>query len=67
LFGWIAQIAGYNATDYVTWNATSSAYEPTARGAEVTLLRLVYDSTWQSRHFTKIFSNDRAKIFQINY
>jgi asparagine N-glycosylation enzyme membrane subunit Stt3 len=66
-FYWIAQIAGYKSTDYLTWNETTQAYESTARGAEVTLLRLVYDDTWQPRHFTQVFSNDRAKIYQINY
>jgi hypothetical protein len=66
-FGWIAQIAGYNATDYLVWNQTTQAYEPTTRGAEVTLLRLVYDDTWQPRHFTKVFDNEKAKIYRINY
>jgi hypothetical protein len=66
-FYWIAQIAGYNATDYLVWNATTQAYEPTTRGAEVTLLRLVYDDTWQPRHFTKVFDNEKAKIYQIDY
>jgi hypothetical protein len=66
-FGWIAQIAGYNATEYLAWNETTLAYEPTTRGAEVTLLRLVYDDTWQPRHFTKVFDNEKAKIYKINY
>ncbi len=66
-FYWIAKIAGFNATDYLTYNQTTTTYEPTARGQDVTLLRLVFDDTWQPRHFTKIFANDRAKIYQINY
>jgi hypothetical protein len=64
---WIARYAGYSATEYVIWNATSSTYEPTSRASEVTLLRLVYDSTWEPRNFTKIFDNGKAKIYQINY
>jgi asparagine N-glycosylation enzyme membrane subunit Stt3 len=66
-FPWIAKIAGYNATDYLTYNATSQAYEPTTRAQDVTLLRLIYDDTWQPRHFTKIFNSDKAKIYRIDY
>jgi hypothetical protein len=66
-FYWIAHIAGFNSTDYLTYNATSQAYEPTARGEEVTLLRLVYDETWQPRHFTNVFNNEKAKIYRIDY
>jgi hypothetical protein len=66
-FFWIAKIAGFNSTDYLTYDPKAEAYEPTARAEEVTLLRLIYDDIWQPRHFTKIFSNDRAKIYQINY
>lgn len=66
-FYWIAQIAGYNATDYLTKNEKTQSYEPTAQGAEVTLLRLIHDETWQPRHFTNIFNNEKAKIYKINY
>jgi hypothetical protein len=66
-FHWIAQIAGYNATDYVTYNAETGTYEPTTRGEEATLLRLLFDDVWQPRHFTKLYDNDKAKIYQINY
>lgn len=66
-FYWIAKIAGYNSTDYLTYNDTTQTYEPTSRGQEVTLLRLIYEDTWQPRHFTKIFNNDKAKIYRINY
>jgi hypothetical protein len=66
-FGWIAQIAGYNSTDYLTYNTKTDTYEPTARGEEVTLLRLVFDDTWQPRHFTKLYDNDKAKIYRIDY
>ena len=66
-FTWIAQIAGYNATDYITYNRDTGAYEPTAHGEEVTLLRLLFDDTWQPRHFTKLYDSGKAKIYQINY
>ena len=66
-FCWIAKIAGYNSTDYLTYDDTAQAHEPTTRGQEVTLLRLIYEDTWQPRHFTKIFNNEKAKIYRINY
>jgi hypothetical protein len=66
-FGWIAQIAGCNATDYLTYNTKTGNYEPTTRGQEVTLLRLLFDDTWHPRHFTKLYDNDKAKIYQVDY
>lgn len=66
-FGWIAQIAGYNATDYLTYNSETDTYTPTAHGEEVTLLRLLFDDVWQPRHFTKLFDNDKAKIYRVDY
>ncbi len=66
-FNWIAQIAGYNATDYLTYHKETDTYEPTAQGTHVTLLRLLFDSTLQPQHFAKLFDNDKAKIYQINY
>ena len=66
-FYWIAQIAGYNSTDYVTYNTETDTYEPTALGEEVTLLRLLFDDVWQPRHFTKLYDNDKAKIYRIDY
>ena len=66
-FIWIAQIAGYNATDYLTYDTETDTYEPTVRGEEVTLLRLLFDDTWRPRHFTKLYDNDKAKIYQIDY
>jgi len=66
-FYWIAQIAGFNSTDYLTHEAGTNTYEPTARGEEVTLLRLIFDETWQPRHFTKLYDSDKAKIYRINY
>jgi hypothetical protein len=66
-FYWIAQIAGYNSTDYLTYNTKTDTYEPTARGEEVTLLRLLFDDIWHPRHFTKLYDNDKAKIYRIDY
>jgi hypothetical protein len=66
-FFWIAQIAGYNSTEYLTYKEDTDVYEPTKRGEDVTLLRLIFDDLWQPRHFTKIYDNDKAKIFRINY
>jgi hypothetical protein len=66
-FYWIAQIAGYNATDYLTYNAETNTYKPTALGEQVTLLRLLFDDTWHPRHFTKLYDNGKAKIYQVVY
>jgi len=66
-FQWIAEIAGYNATEYLTYNKENDAYELTMRSGEVTLLRLLFDSTLHPQHFTKLYDNGRAKIYRIDY
>jgi asparagine N-glycosylation enzyme membrane subunit Stt3 len=66
-FYWIAQIAGYDSADYLTYNNETQKYEPTLRGEEGTLLRLIFDDDWQPRHFTKLYETDKAKIYRINY
>jgi asparagine N-glycosylation enzyme membrane subunit Stt3 len=66
-FPWIAQIAGSNSTEYLTYDKDSDTHAYTTRGAEATLLRLLFDDTLHPRHFTRIFRNDKAKIFEINY
>jgi len=66
-FFWIAQIADFNSTDYLIHDTATNTYKPTARGEEVTLLRLIFDNTWQPRHFTKLFTNEKAKIYRIDY
>ena len=66
-FAWIAEIAGYNATEFLTYNNGLGAYEPTARGSQATLLRLEFDSTFQPQFFTKLFDNGKAKIFRVDY
>jgi hypothetical protein len=66
-FYWIAQIAGYNSTEYLKHDEISDTYQPTPRGEEVTLLRLIFDDLLQPRHFTKLYDNDKAKIYRIDY
>lgn len=66
-FTWIAQIADCDSTGYLIYNEETEEHEPTARGEEVTLLRLIFDDVWQPRHFTKLYDNDKAKIYEINY
>jgi hypothetical protein len=66
-FLWIAQIAGHNSTEYLTYDKDSDTYAYTTRGAETTLLRLLFDDALHPHHFTRIFKNDKAKIFEINY
>ena len=66
-FYWIAQIAGYNSTDYLTYNKETNTYKPTALGEQVTLLRLLFDDMWHPRHFTKLFDNGKAKIYEVVY
>ena len=64
-FGWIARIAGYNGSVYLT--ASGSDYQPTAAGSQVTLLRLVFDDTLHPTHFTKLYDNGKGKIYRIDY
>lgn len=64
-FGWIAQIAGYNGTDYLT--ESNGNYHPTALGAQVTLLRLLFDNILHPTYFTKLYDNGKGKIYQVNY
>jgi hypothetical protein len=66
-FQWIAQIAGYNSTEYLTYNQDSDTYSYTTRGADITLLRLIFDETLHPHHFTRLFANAKAKIFEIDY
>ncbi len=64
-FSWIAQIAGYNAADYLT--VENGTYQPTALGSQVTLLRLLFDETLHPNNFTKLYDNGRGKIYRIDY
>jgi hypothetical protein len=64
-FSWIAEIAGYNGSDYLTLNGNT--YQPTALGSQTTLLRLLFDDTLHPTHFTKLYDNGKGKIFRVNY
>ncbi len=64
-FGWIAEIAGYNASDYLTQQ--DGVYQPTALGSQATLLRLLFDDTLPPQHFTKLFDNGKGKIYRVDY
>lgn len=64
-FNWIAQIAGYDGTQYLSVNG--SDYTPTTLGSQATLLRLLFDGTLHPAHFKKLFDNGKGKIFAIAY
>lgn len=64
-FYWIANIAGYNGTDYLSVNGT--VYKSTDLGSQVTLLRLLFDDTLHPTYFTKLYDNGKGKIFRIDY
>ncbi len=64
-FHWIAEIAGYNGTEYLILQDDN--YQPTELGSQATLLRLIFDDILYPQHFTKLFDNDKGKIFQIEY
>lgn len=66
-FPWIAEIAGYNSTQYLTYDKESDVYTPTELGSQVTLLHLLFDDTLHPQHFTKLFDNGRAKIYHVDY
>jgi len=64
-FHWIAQIAGYNGTDYL--KVKDNTYQPTELGSQVTLLRLLFDDTLHPTHFTELYDNGKGKIYEVNY
>lgn len=66
-FSWIAEIAGYNATEFLIHNKEEDTYEPTSWGGQATLLRLLFDDTLHPRYFTKLFDNKKAKIYKVDY
>jgi hypothetical protein len=67
-FPWIAEIAGYtNSTEFLTYNKDTDKYQPTARGIQITLLRLLFDDTLHPQHFTKLYDNGKAKIYRVDY
>jgi len=64
-FHWIAEIAGYNSSEYLTLQ--DDIYQPTALGSQATLLRLLFDDTLYPRWFTKLFDNGKGKIYRVDY
>jgi len=62
---WIAEIAGYNGTEYLILQDDN--YQPTELGSQATLLRLIFDDTLHPQHFTKLFDNGKGKIYRIDY
>jgi len=64
-FYWIANIAGYDGADYLT--SINNTYTPTNQGAQVTILRLLFDDTLHPTHFTKLYDNSKGKIYRIDY
>ncbi len=58
-------IWSYNGTEYLTEN--NGNYQPTALGAQVTLLRLLFDNILHPTHFTKLYDNGKGKIYQVKY
>ena len=47
-FNWIAEIAGYNASEYLT--VEDDVYQPTVIGSHVMLLRLLFDDISAPTH-----------------
>jgi len=64
-FNWIAEIAEYNASEYLT--VKDDVYQPTELGAQATLLRLLFDDIFHPRYFTKLFDNGKGKIYSVDY
>ena len=64
-FSWIADIAGCNASDYLI--KEENEYRPTERGAQSTLLRLIFDDEFPPENFTKLFDNGKGKIYRVDY
>lgn len=64
-FQWIAEIAGYNSSEYLTLK--DGIYHPTTLGSQATLLRLLFDDILHPRWFTKLFDNNKGKIYRVDY
>ena len=64
-FNWIAQIAGFNASEYLIQQ--DGSYQPTSRGSEVTLVRLLFDDILLPQHFIKTYDNGKGKIYRVDY
>jgi asparagine N-glycosylation enzyme membrane subunit Stt3 len=73
-FLWIARIAGENFSDYLTINTASGQqgscylqYLPGPNAGNSTMMRLIFNTQFPPQHFSEIFENDVARIYQINY
>ena len=68
-FLWIAKIAGYNGTEYIYTETLPSGmtFKLTPKADKATMLRLAYDEDYHPQHFTKIYENEVAKIYRIDY
>ncbi len=64
-FYWIAEIAGCNASEYLT--VEDDVYQPTELGSHATLLRLLFDDTLRPQYFTKLYDNGRGKIYRVDH
>ena len=64
-FNWIADIAGNNASEYLT--VQNGVYQPTELGSHVMLLCLLFDDTLHPQYFTKLFDNSKGKIYRVDY
>lgn len=64
-FGWTADIAGCNASDYLI--TEENEYQPTSLGAQTTLLRLMFDDEFPPEYLTKVFDNGKGKIYRVDY
>lgn len=66
---WIAKIADQNYTDYLTIEGVGEGgYNILSpKDGNATMLRLIYDEQFHPRYFTKIFENEVAKIYKIDY
>jgi len=64
----IAGIAGYDGTEYIQSETSSSGVtlKLTSKSGQSTMLRLIYDE-FQPEHFTKIYENKAAKVYRIEY
>jgi len=65
-FIWIARIAGYNGTDYIHIDPSIGG-TLTSKAGQATMMRLMFDDQFQPQHFTKIYENNVAKIYRIDY
>lgn len=64
-FNWIAQIAGFTASEYLVQQ--DGAYPPTSRGSAAPLLRLLFADFLSPQHFIHMYDNGKGTIYRVNY